>query len=294
MIKCMNPYYDWKTKCYFPCSTCVICRHARKQDWVMRLELESMVYNPDYISFVTLTYSDDYLPEGKNLQYRDVQLFLKRLRKATGVRFRFFCCGEYGSKTLRPHYHLIIFGLPPTLSDLFQDKWGLGNVHTLPLIDGGFSYVAGYLNKKHSKKTEWKLRNRVPEMVRMSQGIGKKGIPYLISSFSKDLVGQVDVNKYFIYKGKRRIMPKYIIEKIRQAVYPPEYIENLKTAYLEVMRQELNVESCKLFNEALKFVDLDMDVPCEFCRKTIRHFSEPRSLLIQKWNEQSLSKRIKI
>lgn len=291
MIKCLSPYFDRNTNCWFPCSTCTICRHTRKQDWVMRLELESLAWNPQWISYVTLTYSDENLPQGNNLNYRDVQLFLKRVRKATGIRFRYFCCGEYGSKTFRPHYHMIIFGLPPAFADLFQDKWALGFVKTLPVLDGGFAYVAGYLHKKHTPRAEYKLRSRVPEMVKMSQGIGKKGIPYLIESFGNDLYGEVDVNKFFIYKGKRRMMPKYIVKKIREAHYHPDYIVNLKTAYLDMMRSELNVEACKLFDKALEYVDLGFSVPNEFLRSTISHFSQPRALLIQKWNEQALARR---
>ncbi len=73
---------------------------------------------------MTLTYDDEHLPindyvdsdgviHGKpTLRKRDVQLFLKRLRKNYKYdnHIKYFCCGEYGGKTFRPHYHLIIFG----------------------------------------------------------------------------------------------------------------------------------------------------------------------------------------
>lgn len=44
---------------------------------------------------------------------RDVQLFLKRLRKRLApFRLRYFICSEYGPETSRPHYHGIIFNYP--------------------------------------------------------------------------------------------------------------------------------------------------------------------------------------
>lgn len=45
------------------------------------------------------------------LRKRHYQLFFKRLRKWYGKPIRYFGTGEYGSKTQRPHYHFIIFGL---------------------------------------------------------------------------------------------------------------------------------------------------------------------------------------
>ena len=63
--------------------------------------------------FLTLTFDDLHLPASGSVNVRDVQLFLKRFRKALtyrNMKIRFFACGEYGDKNLRPHYHLIIFG----------------------------------------------------------------------------------------------------------------------------------------------------------------------------------------
>lgn len=61
-------------------------------------------------SFLTLTFRDDDLPEDMSVNVRDVQLFMKRLRKKLGTPLRYFACGEYGDTTFRPHYHLILFG----------------------------------------------------------------------------------------------------------------------------------------------------------------------------------------
>lgn len=60
-------------------------------------------------SFVTLTYDDDHLPKDWCVSVRELQLFLKRLRRA-GFSVRYLACGEYGEKNFRPHYHLILFG----------------------------------------------------------------------------------------------------------------------------------------------------------------------------------------
>lgn len=59
--------------------------------------------------FVTLTYSNEFLPPGGSLVKRDLQLFMKRLRKEHGEGIRFYACGEYGEKNMRPHYHVLLF-----------------------------------------------------------------------------------------------------------------------------------------------------------------------------------------
>lgn len=62
-------------------------------------------------TFLTLTYDDEYLPPGGTLVVRDLQLFMKRLRKRKGEGIRFYASGEYGDGNLRPHYHLLLFNV---------------------------------------------------------------------------------------------------------------------------------------------------------------------------------------
>jgi len=72
-------------------------------------------------SFITLTYSEGFQPwigsqeDGKGtLSHLDLDRFLNRFRKNNGA-FRYFACGEYGEQsTMRPHYHAVLFGIPPT------------------------------------------------------------------------------------------------------------------------------------------------------------------------------------
>lgn len=131
-----------------PCGKCEACLSARSYSWSRRINVEASQHK--YVFFVTLTYSDDFVPVfypedalyyqfvtdrqrsdildylSENevsekylvLRYNDVQNFLKRLRNyvydckhipTEQKMFRFYCCGEYGPTTLRPHYHLLFF-----------------------------------------------------------------------------------------------------------------------------------------------------------------------------------------
>lgn len=104
-----------------PCGHCVGCRLAYSRVWADRCIAES--YYHDSSLFITLTYNDSFLPLPNRLEdgslspvhplvKRDVQLFIKRLRKRfPDQNIRYFLCGEYGPKTMRPHYHLLLFGL---------------------------------------------------------------------------------------------------------------------------------------------------------------------------------------
>lgn len=148
----------------FPCGACMGCRLTKKREWVIRATHEMQMH--DKTAFVTLTYAPEYLPAGGTLSPRDLSLFLKRYRfelSKYGRKVRYLACGEYGDKTLRPHYHLLLFGgFPPdaTLSrtrdgvdlyksDILSNAWNLGLIdlslaesHKVP------KYIAGYITKK--------------------------------------------------------------------------------------------------------------------------------------------------
>lgn len=95
-----------------PCHMCWQCKRDRINDWVGRCIAESEV--SAHCLRVTLTYGKDAQyncdhPHAYDLHYDDVQLYLKRLRRNTAGKVRFFCAGEYGSAKGRAHWHLIMF-----------------------------------------------------------------------------------------------------------------------------------------------------------------------------------------
>lgn len=144
---------------HVPCNYCLGCRIDRAKEWTYRCLAESKYHKFCY--FVTLTYLDAFLPfirgHGVCLSKRDLTLFLKALRN-TGLKFRYFACGEYGSSSNRPHFHLIIFtdsklelkqiGLNAFKSSLLENCWSKGIV-SVSIADGGcIAYTAGYMQKK--------------------------------------------------------------------------------------------------------------------------------------------------
>lgn len=140
--------------------------------------LESLVHAE--ASFVTLTYNNENLPEGGTLVPRDLQLFLKRLRKHETVRY--FGVGEYGDRTWRPHYHLALFGVGPDRENIIRASWGGGFVHVGELTFESAQYIAGYVAKKLTKHDDPSLEGRYPEFARMSlrPGIGAVALPQII------------------------------------------------------------------------------------------------------------------
>lgn len=146
--------------------------------------------HPPY--FVTLTYAPEHLPdsdvfEGGQVHKEEMQKFLKRLRKH--LRFRYFAVGEYGDKSKRAHYHLIIWpSTPPQYVGLeyydvelfIRSCWKFGHVMIGPAEIGSFSYVAHYVTKKMTTVSSFE-DGRNPEFTLMSRkpGLGHKYIPRL-------------------------------------------------------------------------------------------------------------------
>lgn len=215
--------------------------------------------NPNKSVFVTLTYAEDR----QSLCIRDVQLWLKRLRKRCGA-VRYFYCGEYGDRTERPHYHAALFGLPECPGGPYQrlgrrefrclcetcsgvrETWNFGNVCVSNLTDARAMYIAGYVLKKMTHRLDPRLYGREPEFARMSlrPGIGAVALSPVISELSNR---QRTVPHGLQFGGRMRPLGRYLrrlvakglcdgSEKAVQAVLgTPETVSRHKEA-LSVLR----------------------------------------------------------
>lgn len=206
-----NKEYKRITKC--GCGQCISCRLNTARDRATQMMLETIQYPEENCWFVTRTYDDEHLPhhttkyllEGMNewqtvtgisLDGKNAQDYFKLLSYHFNKPIKKVYCGEYGSKTNRPHGHDIVWGLPLDVTKLEKYKtnewgdpiwrcrelekiWKKGNVMVGRVTWETCGYVARYTLKKSLGKTredynKWYLMNgKRPEYVRWSNGVGK-------------------------------------------------------------------------------------------------------------------------
>ncbi|AKI26923.1 replication protein VP4 [Gokushovirinae Fen672_31] len=198
-----------------PCGQCVGCRLEKSRQWAMRCMHEKKLHNNN--CFITLTYDNDHLPPGGTLVKRDLQLFMKRLRKERGAGVRFYACGEYGDFNARPHYHAILFNCdffdrrlfsrgagakhPVFTSVGLSELWTAGLSVVGDVTFESAAYVARYVMKKitGSKAADHYavvdgdgvVTDRLPEFTVMSRrpGIGFEWFRrYGVESYAHDSV----------------------------------------------------------------------------------------------------------
>lgn len=162
-----------------PCGKCILCREKKASEWSFRAlcENQSSLTEP---LFVTLTYDNEHKPHC-GIRKEDIQNFMKRLRRNLDKLkiehdIRYFACGEYGKKTHRPHYHLILWNFPrdkfhtltaclhfvekawraPVVDRLKRPRYNkdgspitrqIGFAYCLPCQKGAISYVMKYMRK---------------------------------------------------------------------------------------------------------------------------------------------------
>lgn len=189
-----------------PCGKCIGCRLDYSRQWANRCMLEAKQWSDNYM--ITLTYDDINvnLVNGVNRETGELQLvgtlkpgdltkFMKDLRRYYKYHYnhdnvRFYACGEYGDKTYRPHYHVIVFNCPIPdlekfflnkdreqiyLSDSIQKIWGKGIITVAKLEWQVAAYVARYVMKKRKGKDSDEFYKKLgvqPEFVRMSRSPG--------------------------------------------------------------------------------------------------------------------------
>ncbi len=199
-----------------PCGKCPECLAKKQMQWSFRLMAHAE--QSTSATFLTLTYEDSALPYRNGwptLEKREFQLFMKKLRnytkKKSDVPLRYFACGEYGSKTDRPHYHAIMFNLPKPFNDVVEQAWtkgfaGYGDVNIQTIM-----YVTKYsLKGNRSRNQLLDDKGRIPEFNLMSKGLGKDWITqeradYLIKNRTRYVTME---------GGHEVILPRYLVDKL--------------------------------------------------------------------------------
>lgn len=222
-----------------PCGKCIECRLQYSRNWADRCMLELQDHKSSY--FLTLTYDDQHVHTNRYLDadtgefgFRqtlcksDLQKFWKRLRKNCGQKIRYFACGEYGGKTLRPHYHAIVYGLELDdlvfykrssqgfnyyTSEFLSNTWSNGYVVVTDVSWDTCAYTARYVLKKQKGAAAdvYERYNYEPEFVVMSR---KPGIARNYFDEHKDDIYAFDHISIPTPSGGHKIRPCRYYDKL--------------------------------------------------------------------------------
>ena len=209
LVKCRNPYI--KEGRWFGCGGCLYCRNTRIAEWSLR-GYHELVTQERRAAFITLTYRPGPEFDGQ-LHKEHPRNFMRALRKRYPDRkLKYIVCGEYGKRTWRPHYHLIVYGVRPC-AELYENvrrKWrfGMVNVSMQSVTGHAIEYVMKYLGKTMCSKEEYRLRGLPVPYQSQSNGIGKE---WSVKNREKWL-STMDCS----YKGVRRPVPRYYIKLVQK------------------------------------------------------------------------------
>lgn len=166
-----NPTNPLETDIPVPCGKCVECLSQKASEWSYRVMREFDFYGR-VGCVLSLTYDNVHVPLDGSVNRRDLQLFLKRLRKyIEPVKIRYFGCGEYGTLNCRPHYHLVVIGWRPDdlvfvkrskkntilyRSKTVEKLWSQGICAVADVTADSVRYSAKYLQKLYFNETTGK------------------------------------------------------------------------------------------------------------------------------------------
>jgi hypothetical protein len=234
---CLSPYtskQNYLLPFKVPCGKCSACIAKNKKSWITRCFFESKTTFGSV--FATLTYAPEKMPYAKHpdidehfqtLDYTHMDLFIKRLRKhfsKQNRKIRYFYSGEYGTKTKRPHYHIIIFGA--TINDFLTFNthngkpknsldaiWSHGQTRVEEMKPNHAKYVVGYVSKKLGDFDDFLPIYVQPESVRMSTvpPLGKEGF----ENFLQTLIdGNKPFAKYYMTKHLSTLERYFLLKRV--------------------------------------------------------------------------------
>lgn len=254
-----------------PCGYCLPCRIAKRRIWTHRMMLEAGTH--EHNSFLTLTYDDVNLPQefhhkktgqvyaDNSLNPYHIHTFInsirKRFERSGRQPFRYYCCGEYGDKNHRPHYHLALFGVPtcvgtgprwcgrvyvpcscPNCLEI-SSVWKKGNIYLGTLTQHSAQYICGYVTKKltsddNDKNIRYRsekgllLNFRHPEFARMSRkphGLGYDAAVEFGKKIAPFVKSIDDIPPFLVHNGRKWFLGSYLFNVVRSQTCVPEDLE---------------------------------------------------------------------
>ena len=215
--------------------------------------------------------------------YEDLKDFIKRLRinyfRRYGIKakFTYFACSEYGGKSQRPHFHLLLF-VPASEEKAFRSLvvscWPYADKYrTAKFVEvarDAASYVASYVNggsalcevletpffkQKHSYSKDFGVRLQSFHLLEVLRKVDTGTLTYFddrIKSSSGSLiplpVPSYVINRYFPkFKGYSRIAPYQVFECL---LYPENlfsYKRDIDYSDDEIYRIMVSLKNAKAY-----------------------------------------------
>lgn len=222
------------------CGQCSGCRLEKSRQWAIRAVHEAQLH--DQNCFITLTYSNEHLPQHGKLDYNAPVLFMKRLRKSYGAGIRSYGCAEYGESFGRPHYHLCLFNFDFPDKVIHSQSSSGFSIYTSPILQtlwpfgystiGAFTfetaaYVARYVMKKISGDLAEPHYEKLTEHGEVIPLPSEKAIcvsrrPGLGRPFLDQFHTDIYPSDYVVIDGKKMRPPKYYDYRF-ELEYPEEF-----------------------------------------------------------------------
>ncbi|QCS36295.1 replication initiator protein [Capybara microvirus Cap1_SP_222] len=273
---------------FVPCGKCANCLKRKHLEWQFRLQREERVSKCCYC--VTLTYNDEKVPiewtsknEGGNLIFTlcksDVQAWLKRIRHYL-PKFRYYLVGEYGTKTFRPHYHVILFFSDfidiQRVFDVTFKYWYNSDIegHKVDIVSPqAINYCSKYVQKLMSLPS-WLDCQQPFALMSRKPGIGDCFIRN--EATATEILSNYRSQVYFD-EGHKVSLPRFYRDKLFTDNLEKQIFRDRCKSYL-VKFNNVNFANyvCKYgFHQACKFFS---DMPKNDLQKLIRFFKNKQKL----------------
>lgn len=214
------------------CGKCVECLQKRRTSWQVRTEKETIsngVPRYKHAYLITLTYNNLHLNFSSNgkmtLRISELQRFIDRLRKEYPLRY--LCCGEYGGKYHRPHYHILVLS---------------NSVKPLTRLQVERKWTYGYVDFKV-------IKNNKKDFEKISR--------YIAKYISK---GECDAPDVIAFSKYRQTLKDFLPFELKHVRKPENYLKEIRSYYPTLKELRINLIS-KHMEECRYLIDQRSDFP---------------------------------
>lgn len=160
--------------------------------------------------FLTLTYNESNVPN--ELKPIHLSNFIKRIRKNTDLKIKYFGVGEYGTKYHRPHYHILVFGIGTKNYEVLKNCWNMGFIKVGEFNEKTVTYCVSYILDKNKsiESSKWDGVVKQPPFLRVSKGLGLEWLEKNKEDIKRDISIKV--------KGKEVSLPRYYLRKLEDQI----------------------------------------------------------------------------